>query len=75
MYDKYNILCCLFASGYKKGYNMNMKIENVIKELSFKYNKKEKVIELMFTEATAAGYNMQEFEMIIDEFYSKKINL
>ena len=32
MYDKYNILCCLFASGYKKGYNMDMKIENVIKE-------------------------------------------
>ena len=32
MYDKYNILCCLFASGYKKGYNMDMKNENVIKE-------------------------------------------
>lgn len=48
---------------------MDMKIEDVIKELSFKYNKKEKVIELMFTEATAVGYNMKEFEMIIDEFY------
>ena len=32
MYDKYNILCCLFASGYRKGYNMDMKIEDVIKE-------------------------------------------
>ena len=32
MYIKYNILCRLFASGYKKGYNMNMKIEDLIKE-------------------------------------------
>jgi hypothetical protein len=32
MYIKYNILCRLFASDYKKGYNMNMKIENLIKE-------------------------------------------
>lgn len=28
MYDKYNILCCLFASGYRKGYNMDMKNNN-----------------------------------------------
>ena len=32
MYIKYNILCHLFASSYKKGYNMDMKIEDVIKE-------------------------------------------
>ena len=38
---------------------MDMKIEKLIKELSFKYNKKEKVIKLMFTEATAVGYNMK----------------
>ena len=58
-----------FCKQFTKGYNMDMKIEKLIKELSFKYNKKEKVIELMFTEATAVGYNMKEFEMIIDEFY------
>ena len=32
MYIKYNILCHLFASSYKKGYNMDMKIEKLIKE-------------------------------------------
>ena len=32
MYIKYNILCRLFASDYRKRYNMNMKIEDLIKE-------------------------------------------
>ena len=44
MYIKYNILCRLFASGYKKGYNMNMKIEKsdliFIKEKEYQEIKK-----------------------------------
>ena len=44
MYIKYNILCRLFASDYKKGYNMNMKIEKsdliFIKEKEYQEIKK-----------------------------------
>lgn len=46
-----------------------MRIEDLIKELSKKYNKKEKVIQLMFVKSQKVGYDIEEFKEMIKKFY------
>lgn len=47
-------------------------VENeVIKELSEKYHKKEKLIRIMVEKCKSLGYNIQEAKGMIENFYQK----
>lgn len=45
----------------------------LIKELSVKYNKKEKVLKIMMDKLRKMGYDINQFSEIANEFYSNKI--
>ncbi len=67
---KYSILCYLLQVVEKEIYNMNeIIIEEILKELSKKYNKKEQVIKIMFEKTSKVIYNIKEFENSLREFY------
>ena len=44
-------------------------LNEVVKELSAKYNKKEKVIKSMIEKSKKLGYNMESSKKCIDDFY------
>lgn len=48
-----------------------MKIEEIIKDLSKKYNKKEKVIRIMFMKSQEVGYSIGKINTIINQFYKE----
>ena len=48
-------------------------MEEVVEELSKKYNRKEKLIYILLKETMNKGYTILESRSIIDEFY--KINV
>lgn len=43
--------------------------KEMLKELSTKYNKKEKLICIMFQQAKIENYKTQEFIAVLEEFY------
>ena len=44
-------------------------IENEVKKLSKKYNKKEKIIFKMIEKCKELDYNIRESEVLIEEFF------
>lgn len=50
---------------------MNIVENEVIRELSEKYHKKEKLMRIMVEKCKKVGYNIQESKQIIMEFYKK----
>lgn len=48
---------------------MNVVEDEVIKELSKKYNKKKKVIKILLEECNSFGYNIKESIEIVIEFF------
>lgn len=51
---------------------MNTKENEIIGELSKKYNKKEKVIQIMYEKSKEVKYSIEEFEKILKQFYLSK---
>ena len=49
----------------------NVEMNKVIKELSKKYNKKEKVIKVMLEKTIKENYNKRDFKVLTEEFYKK----
>ncbi len=50
-------------------------MEDVVVELSKKYNKKEEVIEIMIEKSVELGYNTIEAIGLINNYYSCQFNL
>lgn len=48
---------------------MNTKENEVIKELSGKYNKKEKIIQIMYEKSKKLGDTIEEFKELLEKFY------
>ena len=48
---------------------MNTKENEVIKELSIMYDKKEKVIRVMYEKSKEEGYTIKEFKELLEKFY------
>ncbi len=46
-----------------------MEKENIVKELSEKYEKSEKLIKIILANAEKLGYNKKDSCIVIDEFY------
>ena len=44
-------------------------VGEILKDLSKKYNKKEKVIKIMFEKNNKMMYNIEEFKNSLEEFY------
>lgn len=45
-------------------------LEEIIKKLSKKYNKKEEVVEIMVKKCVELGYNIDEAKRLIKQFYN-----
>lgn len=67
----YNPLKVNYKIIYKRRGGLFMKGEvlNVVKKLSKKYNKKEKIIFEMIEICKELGYNIRESEVLIEEFF------
>lgn len=51
-----------------KGVDNNI-VEEILKQLSKKYNRKQKVLEIMFIKFQELGYGIENFEDLLNEFY------
>jgi len=49
---------------------MNNIKNKIIKELSNKYKKKEKVVQIMYEKSKEVGYTIKEIKNLIKQFYS-----
>ena len=47
-------------------------VDDFTKEISEKYNQKEKVIEIMYSEYLKSGYDRNNFEKEIENYYNTK---
>lgn len=53
---------------FKRIVEKNIILDNIIEELSKKYNKKKQVIKIMIEKCESLGYNIQESKEIVDIF-------
>lgn len=67
----YNPLKVNYRIIYKRrdGFVMKGETLSVVKKLSKKYNKKEKIIFEMIEKCKELGYNIQDAEVLIEEFF------
>lgn len=45
------------------------RVKEILENLSKKYNKRERIFQMMFAKSQNAGYNIHEFKELLKEFY------